>query len=382
MTNRVQYIMKRITLFLLLATFFGTAQAHKPSDSYLSLRTQGRAIIGRWDIAVRDLDYAIGLDSNSDGAITWGELRRKHAEIAAYALSRLRIATDDRDCYLAATRQLVDSHSDGAYTVLLFTAHCPVAPTTLDIDYRLFADLDPQHRGLLRLDSAGSTRSAIFGPAQSHQEFKLAANGHLHQFIDYARTGIWHIWTGYDHILFLIALLLPSVLQREADRWRGVTDIRGAVMDTLKIVTAFTLAHSITLSLAVLDIVRLPSRLVESVIAASVVLAAINNLFPLIHRRRWLVAFTFGLMHGFGFAAVLIDLGLAPGALALSLAAFNIGVEIGQLAIVFAFLPLALLARDSELYRRLVVTAGSWSVAGVAGVWLVQRAFNLQLVPG
>ncbi len=374
--------MKRITLFLLLAMIIGTAQAHKPSDSYLSLQTQGQEITGQWDIALRDLDYAIGLDSNSDGAIPWGELRHKHVEIAAYALSRLHIAADGNDCAMHTTRQLVDRHSDGAYSVLQFTAHCPVAPTTLGIDYHLFADLDPQHRGLLRLESAGNTRSAILGPAQDHQELRLATNGRLRQFIDYARTGIWHIWTGYDHILFLIALLLPSVLQHEAGRWRGVSDIRSAIMDTLKIVTAFTLAHSITLSLAVLDIVRLPSRLVESVIAASVVLAAINNLYPLIHRRRWLVAFPFGLMHGFGFAAVLIDLGLAPGALALSLAAFNVGVEAGQLAIVFVFLPLALLARDSGIYRRLVFTAGSWSVAGVAGVWLVQRAFNLQLVPG
>jgi hypothetical protein len=235
---------------------------------------------------------------------------------------------------------------------------------------------------LLRLKSAGTTRSAILGPEHTRQEFKLAADGRLRQFLDFARTGVWHIWTGYDHILFLIALLLPSVLRREAGRWHGVTDVHGAILDTVRIVTAFTLAHSITLSLAALDIVRLPLRLVESMIAASVVLAAVNNLYPLINRRRWLVAFTFGLMHGFGFAAVLIDLGLAPGALALSLAAFNIGVETGQLAIVFVFLPLALLARDTRIYHRLVFTAGSWSVAGVAGLWLAQRAFNLQLRPG
>ena len=276
----------------------------------------------------------------------------------------------------------MDQHSDGAYAVLGFTARCPATAQVLGIDYRLFADLDPQHRGLLRLEAAGITRSAIFGPAQARQRFTLNTADRLHQFLDYTRAGIWHIWTGYDHILFLIALLLPSVLSRHNGHWRGVINKRGAVMDTLKIVTAFTLAHSITLSLAVLDIVRLPSRLVESVIAASVVLAALNNIYPLMKQRRWLVAFSFGLMHGFGFASVLIDLGLAPGMLALSLAAFNIGVEIGQLAIVLVFLPLALLARDSVLYPRLVVRAGSWSVAMIATLWLVQRVFNLQLVPG
>src|SRR3569623_1601843 len=120
----------------------------------------------------------------------------------------------------------------------------------------------------------------------------------------------------------------------------------------------------------------------DSVNSASVVLAARNNLYPLVQRRRWAVAFVFGLMHGFGFAAVLIDLGLAPASLALSLVAFNSGVELGQLTLVGLFLPLALWLRHSRVYLRWVFTAGSWTVAAVAGVWLMQRAFNLTLIPG
>ncbi|KAF0192632.1 MAG: lnt [Gammaproteobacteria bacterium] len=369
-------------LFFLLALLSATAYAHKPSDSYLALSVTGQDVTGRWDIALRDLDYAIGLDRDDDGAITWGEVRARHNEIAAYALAHLRISTGDVACATQPVFQQIDSHSDGAYSVLDFRARCHSEPQLLEIGYRLFAEIDPQHRGLLRLASGDTTQSAILGPAQPQEQFALGAENRLGQFVDYFRDGARHIWIGYDHILFLIALLLPSVLQRRNGRWYGVGDARTAVTDTLKIVTAFTLAHSITLSLAALDVVHLPARLVESAIAASVVLAAVDNLYPRFHRHRWQMAFLFGLMHGFGFAAVLGDLGLAPSARALSLAAFNLGVEAGQLAIVAIFLPLALWARHTWFYARPVMMAGSWSVAVVAGLWLTQRVFKLQLIPG
>jgi hypothetical protein len=149
----------------------------------------------------------------------------------------------------------------------------------------------------------------------------------------------------------------------------------------LRIVTAFTLAHSITLSLATLGFVSLPSRWVESAIAASVVLAALNNVWPVFHGRRWMVAFGFGLIHGFGFASVLIDLGLPQGALALALLGFNLGVECGQMAIVAAFLPLAFVLRHSAFYRRLVLRLGSLLITALASTWLAERVFEIKLLP-
>jgi len=145
-------------------------------------------------------------------------------------------------------------------------------------------------------------------------------------------------------------------------------------------VTAFTVAHSITLTLAALSIVALPSRWVESGIALSVVLAALNNLFPIVANGRWMAAFGFGLLHGFGFAGALQDLGLPTGSLALSLAAFNLGVESGQLAIVLVFLPLAFALRSTWTYRRLVFAGGSVAIAAIASVWLVERAFDVPLL--
>ena len=380
----------------------GTAQAHKPSDSYLSVVLEGSQLSGQWDIALRDLDFAIGLDSDGDGAITWGELRARHVDIAAYASARLMLRADGQPCALSVGAQAVDEHTDGAYTVLPLRWACQrapgaapnAAPNSLALEYRLFAELDPQHRGLLRLSAAGSTRSAVFGPAAALQHFDLAQTSPWRQFTDYAREGVWHIWIGFDHILFLLSLLLPAVLVwrrpptprhgpawGHAADWQPVPGWRPALWDVLRIVTAFTLAHSITLTLAALGLVALPSRLVEATIAASVVVAALNNIVPIFTGRRWAVAFAFGLVHGFGFASVLADLGLPQDALALALLGFNLGVEAGQLAIVAVFLPLAYALRRTVLYRQGVRIGGSLLIALLAGVWFAERAFNLELLP-
>lgn len=365
-------------LLILLAS--PAALAHKPSDSYLSLQVTETTIQGQWDIALRDLDYALGLDDNQDGAITWGELRARHTEIAAYALARLALSADGEACTTAVLEHLVDDHSDGAYAVLRFSAGCKTEPKVLSAHYRLFFDVDPQHRGLLRLEHAGQTRTAIFSAATPVQRFELAENDRLRQFIDYTAHGVWHIWIGFDHLLFLLSLLLPAVLIRVDGGWTGAARFRDALWEVVKVVSAFTLAHSITLTLAALDVVQLPSRWVESAIAASVIVAALNNLIVMAGASRWLFAFAFGLIHGFGFASVLADLGLPQNALLLALVAFNLGVEAGQLAIVALFLPLAWGVRNQWIYRRGVLAGGSLLVIATAGIWLVERVFDLKLI--
>src|SRR5947207_3559271 len=146
-----------LALLLLLAASF--AYAHKPSDSYLAIRAEGSNVSGQWDIALRDLDFAIGLDDSGDGDITWGEVKAHHADIAAYALARLKLRSKGADCPTHATEFLVDDHSDGAYSVMRFAATCPEEVATLEISYSLFADLDPQHRGLLRLEHGVDRKS-------------------------------------------------------------------------------------------------------------------------------------------------------------------------------------------------------------------------------
>jgi hypothetical protein len=391
MTGLLGFSVRCWTSLLILLAVALPASAHKPSDSYLRLETQAKSqagapdVRGEWDIALRDLDYAIGLDADNDGQLTWDEVKARHDAIAAYALARLHLERGGAPCTLQAGAQLVDRHTDGAYTVLAFGARCP-RTGALALDYRLFADVDPQHKGLVSVrEGAGSNatvRTLVLGSDNPRAQLD---DGAAQGFLSYVRHGMFHIWIGYDHILFLLSLLLPAVLVLDGAgwraQWRAVDGPRAALADVLKIVTAFTLAHSITLSLAALGLVSLPSRWVESAIALSVLLAALNNVLPVARGRRWAAAFLFGLIHGFGFASVLADLGLQPGALAASLVGFNVGVEIGQLAIVAVFLPLAYLLRSTWFYRRVVLVGGSGLIMLVAALWMSERLFDLKLLP-
>ena len=368
-----------LALLALLAPL-QSALAHKPSDSYLAISAKGAAISGQWDIALRDLEYAIGLDADGNGEITWGAVKAKHADIASYALARLAVRAGDSACPLRATAHLIDEHSDGAYAVLRFEGECARAPDALDIRYGLLFDFDSQHKGLLRLESEAGTLSGIFAADRSEQRFELHKRSALEQFLNFGHEGVWHIWKGFDHVLFLLSLLLPAVLVFRRQRWEQVQDFRPAFWDVVRVVTSFTIAHSITLSLAALQIIWLPSRLVESTIAFSVLLAALNNIRPVVEGRRWMMAFAFGLIHGFGFASVLTDLGLPRDSLLLALVGFNLGVEAGQLVIVSVFLPLAFMLRSTPLYRRGLMHGGSLLIALVALIWMLERIFDLRII--
>ncbi|MBC7609638.1 MAG: HupE/UreJ family protein [Polaromonas sp.] len=373
-------------LLLFLLVFQGAAWAHKPSDSYLTLRaTKGsNSITVRWDIALRDLDYVLQLDRDGNGDLSWGEVRQRADDITRLATSRLALTAAGKPCALSATAPMqLDKHSDGTYAVLSLSAQCPVVASPLKASYSMLFDVDPSHRGLLQWiapvakGSPEAAQALIFSTESAEQTLALQPPSPWQTFSQYVVEGVWHIWIGYDHILFLLALLLPAVVTRQAGQWVPVVGFVSAAKEVVKVVTAFTLAHSITLSLAGLQIISLPSRLVESVIAASVIVAALNNLRGTVEGKRWLMAFGFGLIHGFGFASVLADLGLPKGALVLALVGFNVGVELGQLAIVAVFLPLAFWLRATRFYRVGLLMAGSIVVALLASWWLAQRLFDL-----
>jgi hypothetical protein len=362
-----------------------TAHAHKPSDSLLVLAPDAGGGSGRWDIAVRDLDDVLVLDADGDGRVTWGELRARQADVAAYAIGRLTLRTPAGACALATSgAPTVTQHSDGAYVSLPLALGCAGSAPALDIDYRLLFDTDPQHRGLVRIDDGRGDAQPILLTARDHRQTLSwhDGGGARSSFGAFVAEGVRHIWGGLDHVLFLLALLLPAVLRRDAGVWIPVPAMRPALSDIVRTVTAFTAAHSLTLSLAALHVVAMPARLTESAIAASVVLAAVNNLWPVFGRHRWVVAFALGLLHGFGFASVLADVGLPRGRLVSSLLGFNLGVELGQLAIVAACLPIAYLARRTAAYRRLTVPGVSAALAVIAIIWLVERAFEVPLITG
>ena len=384
--------MRRIvSLFwaLALLAIAGPALAHKPSDAYLRLTVQGNTLEQRFDIALRDLDRELQLDANDDGELMWGELRPRSAEIQAYAEAGLSATLTDQGgaaCTPGAFQTMqIDSHSDGHYAVLIRRWQCAAAPQELTVSYRLFAASDPTHRGVTLLSVGERRQTLVLLPDGVAQHLNLSPHPSSEagkaNLLSILLEGIHHIWVGYDHILFLLSLLLPAVLIRAAMSWSPAPRLKPVMLEVLSVVTAFTVAHSITLALAAFDILNPPSRLVESLIALSVLLAALNNLWPVLRSGRWKLTFAFGLIHGFGFASALKDLGLAKAALAGPLLMFNLGVEIGQLCIVAVFVPLAWSLRKQPWYPRWVLGAGSVLIALLALAWLVERMFNLKFLP-
>jgi hypothetical protein len=353
------------------------ASAHAASDGYLTLTFGGPDIDARWDLALRDLDDALTLDRGHAMTLDarLSEVRGRKAEIMAFALGHLVIQADGEVCPLAPGGLDFTEHGGSGYVTLDFRARCPAVPREVALDYELFFDRDPLHRGLTRIDDGADSRSILFSSGFRKDQFTRNVPGHSHALAGALVSGIGHIASGVDHLLFLLALLLPAVLRREGSSWQPVGSFREAAIEVAKIVTAFTLAHSVTLSLSVLDVVRLSPRFVEPAIAASIVVAALQNVVRPSGHGRWKVALALGLLHGFGFSAALLDLGLRGRDLAVTLFGFNLGVEIGQLVVVAVFLPLAFRLRSWPRYPTVVVRNGSLVIAIVASVWFVQRAF-------
>lgn len=317
--------MRRIVVICLIALWAGTAQAHKPSDSLLTLRAAGTRIEGQWDIALRDLDHAIDLDTDGDATITWGEVRGRHAAIAAYAFARLQLQSEDGPCQLDAREQLIDRHSDGAYAVLRFGADCGPRPDSVTVRYRLLFDLDPQHRGILRI---GDTEQVFLFSIDSPEQRVTFGRGIAYSRLDFWRSGIRTVGA-IDQLLFLAALLLPMTWRRRevpSERYQRAGS-------TLQVLVAFTLAHSLTLTLATQHSLSLPPDVVGVGIAASLVAAAASYLTPRLARYRWMIAFAFGLLHGIDLAVAFADSSSGTPAI-VDLLSFNLGVATGQILLV------------------------------------------------
>jgi hypothetical protein len=212
----------------------------------------------------------------------------------------------------------------------------------------------------------------VLAAGQPSQVF-AAAPGSLARLGRHAADGARHVALGLDHVLFLATLLLPAVARRTRAGWIVAADARAALLPVIGAVTAFTVAHALTLSLALLDLIDVPARWVEPAVALTVALAALNALWPVVVGRLWIAALAFGLIHGAAIASAFTPLAPGSGALGIALLGFNLGVELAQLALVALVVPLAFALRHRRAYRQLVVQGGSLAVLAIALVWLVER---------
>ena len=366
-----------------------SAWAHALGQGYVFMDVSDAALSGRIELTLTDLNIALDIDDDGDGKVSEQELEAHLERVKTYIGERIRIGSPAGPFPLEFTSHEIQNLPLGQFLWVHFEAQAIEIPDVLSFRYDALFDKDPLHRGFLvieRNDKIGKINdseevSLIFNPESGDQLLDVTRLSAWSSFVAFLEHGIWHIWIGFDHILFILALILPSVMRRPGSSWEPVDGFRAAFWNVFKIVTLFTVAHTVTLTLASLDLVRLPSRFVEVVIAGSVVFAALNNIFPLTRDRIGWVVFGFGLFHGFGFASVLQHLVANASNLAANLAGFNIGVEIGQIAIVAVVFPICFALRAHPVYRGFVLRVGSGAIALFALGWLIERVADLEFMP-
>jgi HupE / UreJ protein len=346
--------------------------AHATGVSYLRIAAGGADTSPAlaWDIRIADLQLPLELDADGDGRLTARELDRRGGAVIRFAADRLEVRRGGAACRLMAGELAATRRGAEPYVSLGMKASCP-APGSLEVSSRLFFG-SAGYSTLLDAQLADRRHTAVLSPGHAAWSEPPVTTS-LATLWRFVPEGIRHVLIGYDHVAFVLLLLLPGALRRSPSGWTAALHAREAVGDLLRIVTAFTVAHSVTLGLAAADMVRVPVQPIEVAIAGSIVVAGVLNLFPAAARWRLVLASGFGLVHGFGFANALQELGPAGFRLAPMLAGFNIGVEIAQLAIVAAALPGIWALRRTPAYPRRIMPALSIATALVGVAWFAAR---------
>lgn len=378
---------KLATLITLLLLFANSLFGHEIGEHYVYLEFHDDHIEGRIEFSADELEDKLGIDASENGELSTEKLVGTANQAHEYIQSRFSIGKDPASTL--PIRFLPPTYFDleGGWAQYNFRIDVQPVPPVLYITDKMGFENDPFHRGVVVIEEGdwpaegySMLLSMVFDKSDTTQALDVLNPPEVMTPLDMVWQGILHIWIGIDHILFLLSLALPVVLVRREDKWQAVDSLRGSLWPLLKIVTIFTVAHSVTLLLAGLDLVNVPSRLVESIIALSIVLVALNNIFGRSHQTSLWVILVLGLFHGLGFASVMGELPLRIAEFKnflLSVVAFNVGVEIGQVAILVIVFPLLYVLRKAKLYQPLVLTGGSAALVTIAGYWFVQRAFGL-----
>ncbi|WP_203143188.1 HupE/UreJ family protein [Marinobacter mangrovi] len=363
----------------LLFAMAGPALAHKASDGFVYLDTSTEPSQLRIDVALRDLALVVPLDANGDRQVTSDELNRARGDITRYLEQGVQLQAGSRNCRLVGQDWGLSRHSDGPYAALRYQVRCPADAAPDQLRYDLLFEVDSLHRGLIQQTDGDQEQLAVLGPDDHALSLDAAGRSWFSVFADFLQQGIWHLLLGFDHLLFLLVLILPATLARHQST-RDPKILRSRLWELAGIVSSFTVAHSLTLGMTVLGLVHPPSGPVEIIIALSIAVTAINLLFPVLGHRTWKIAFGFGLVHGFGFASVLEELTHGTSERVLALAGFNLGVEAGQLLILAVIFPLLYAISRYRLYQRAAVPAIALVVTVISLYWAAQRFVALPMM--
>jgi hypothetical protein len=395
---KLLHIFNCVLRFVMLVLFPGSAFAHTPDTSYCRIAITAREVECKFSFDISTLQRITPLDANNDGILSRPELETAYPKLVSFLREHVYLELNQREAEFADADPLawpsdaLDGipKSEFSQRLINITFRNPMlsAPEDVTLTFDFFELLGEAHTVLGAFVWNGHEDEVIFTRFEPDYLYDTGCVSPLgDQLKQYFKLGVKHIFLGYDHIAFLMALLFVRKFA-----------------DLLKIITAFTVAHTLTLALAVLQMVKLPPQLVEIGIAVTIMYVAAENVWKSEFGHRWMLTFGFGLVHGFGFASVLRELGLPSGGLARSLLSFNLGVEAGQIVIVALLWPALWLLNRRETQVRSPVShagrpalrsafdeGGSWSsrlrlTASViiflfGALWFCERTFALKLLP-
>ncbi len=353
----VRYLSTQLAVAAVLLVFAAPAYAHRTSLGAAKLSVTNGAASLRLTLSAHDLAFALGETVDAAVPVSPAFFTDGKSKLAAYLSRRVAVRSQSGSCTVGEPSVAPLETDDTVAVDLAFS--CSAAIEAITIRYLLFFDFDPRHRAVGSFEQGGRSEQFVLDARFNELTFEVSrteSRPWIEAFAALVWIGVEHILFGLDHLLFLVALLmLPA---------------RPASL--VATVTGFTIAHSLTLALAWFDLIAVPGRIVEALIALSIAVVAAENLFRKSGSRRWIEASLFGLVHGLGFYGSLKSLDLAGAGMVSRLAGFNLGVELGQLAIVAAALvPLTLWWRQSW-YRRSAIGLSLVLIA-VALYWTVER---------
>lgn len=377
-----------VLVLLALAIVFGpttAALAHQGEQSYLYLDF-GDSLVARMQMPFEDVAEALGAEIAGSDAEIAEAIDRHTEQLRRYARDHFDIGSET--ALFAKTYTGIGRFADTDYVEVAFKIETDGAiPETLVVDLDPFFDSIPDRDALLLIandwergvvDNEGE-HLLRFTPDVRTQTFRLGESSSWQNFTSSISAGLDHIRTGPDHILFILALLLPSVLAWTS-KWEPARGFGSSMWRVTKTMTMFTLAHSVTFSLAGIGLLPTPpSQLTEAIIALSIAATAIHNLRPVFRDREWIIALVFGLFHGFGFASLVQALDVGVQTQLVSLAGRNIGIEIGQLVVVLFVFPALFLLRRTTWYLPLLRLACIALIIASIG-WMAERLFDAPTV--
>ena len=365
---------------MLLLVMASSLSADLIKENYITLDINGSNSVITVDFESDNLVKFIKLDDSGNGIVSWREIKRHRGEIESLVLDHLSIMAGESECKKRVDGFEVYRRIHQTYIKLHIGLDCTPGASKIKLRYDLFFDVDREQKAFVKVSERNFSKPAVLSGRKTETEIELKEGSFYSSFRDFLIEGVWHIWIGFDHILFLLMLILPSVYSFKGGVISARSGFKEIFKEVLKVVTAFSAAHSVTLGLSSASIVHIEGSVVEVAIALSILLTALNNLLRFTSVKGWITAFAFGLVHGFGFANVLKELiESGSGSFSAILLGFNLGVEAGQLAIVALVLPVIYFLRSTLFYRYGVYYLLSAAAAVLSTVWALERGAALPL---